>query len=195
MEQPTQGEVFSKDEVERARRASIPDKSSATYWKYYRDYEAWCIKKGCLGERGQEVSLLMYFTEMSTKYSASTLWTRSSAIKKILTTDADANFTGSIPLSVQALLKSKKRYQKTKQSKGFSKENVVAYLSQTTTNANICQKLALALGVLGALRICELTFLCWESFADVDDDTIVCTFNRAKQETTRIPINKETTSF
>eukprot|EP01127_Copromyxa_protea_P005708 TRINITY_DN15573_c0_g1_i1.p1 TRINITY_DN15573_c0_g1~~TRINITY_DN15573_c0_g1_i1.p1 ORF type:complete len:210 (+),score=38.76 TRINITY_DN15573_c0_g1_i1:46-675(+) len=160
------------------REATLPEKSAAAYKKYFSQYKEWCEKHQCWEQTETEDVLILYFSELVKQYKISTCWTRASAIKSLLFVEGHKK---ALPDTVVALLKAKGRSQKAKKSMAFSKEEMERYLKlEVLTNENLVEKLAFAIGILGALRGQENTNLMWNNF-HVTEDQIVCTFTRLKK--------------
>ena len=86
-------------------------------------------------------------------FASSTLFSRASAIKKMMALDKEVSNNGELPKAFVDILKSKKRVEVLKKSNAFSKGQNKQFLSIETTHDNNCKNLILALVMLGALRV------------------------------------------
>ena len=68
---------------------SLPDTSKMKYIKVYNEFKNWRSTKKI--RSFAECILLMYFNEISTKYAASTLWSKYSMLKTTIKTFDNVN--------------------------------------------------------------------------------------------------------
>lgn len=163
-----------QEKVDKAKLESLPIKSINIYKRYFEEYKSWTKQNNHEGKETNGDVMLVYFNELSKKYAASTLWSRSTGVRSMLGLDA-------LPEQVGTFLKSLSRAHVPKVSKVFSKEEVEKWLrSKETSNENITAKLATSFAILGALRLEEVTNLMWRDVTK-EDDCLKVWFSRGKQ--------------
>ncbi|KAJ8909432.1 hypothetical protein NQ315_015343 [Exocentrus adspersus] len=105
----------------------LPEKSRKVYNMTYESFLKWQKEKKTTSF--SESTLLVYFTDLSTKYKSSTLWTYYSMLRSTITL---------------------------KKAKTFSGEDINNFLTKASDDKYLATKVALIMGVLGACRSNEL---------------------------------------
>ncbi|KAJ8912196.1 hypothetical protein NQ315_003800 [Exocentrus adspersus] len=135
-----------KQEAQEATLRLLPAKSKRVYEKEMMEFDNW-RKKMCLGEGAiTEEVLLAYFFNVEKHFAASSTWTKYSMLKSMLKVHKGIDIS-----------KYEGKYTGEKPNRRMRKAPDVEYLQV---------KVALILGVAGACRCNELTFL---DISDVQD--------------------------
>lgn len=113
----------------------------------------------------------MFVFERIIRYvKGTTFWTEYSAIKSLLS--IKYNVDCSKWNRVVAFLKRKQDTEKKKKPKTFTKENIENYIKSYQSATHERDKLALLLGLFGALRAEELAALCFSDLKEIDNNTL-----------------------
>lgn len=117
-----------------------------------------------------EKVLLAYFEVRKTQ-KASTLWTLYSMLRCELSLKKNIDITKYT--SLYAFLKRQSEGYYAKKSNIFSKENVNQFITEAEDRTFLMAKVALIIGIAGACRKCELTFLRVGNVSDKDSHFVV----------------------
>ncbi|KAJ8916728.1 hypothetical protein NQ315_013932 [Exocentrus adspersus] len=144
-----------KQEAQEATLRLLPAKSKRVYEKEMVEFDNWRKKRG-LGEGAiTEEVLLAYFFNVEKHFAASSMWTKYSMLKSMLKYG-----------KLTSYLKVGSRKYKTKKAKILERNQIEEFLKKAPDVEYLQVKVALILGVAGACRCNELTFL---DFSDVQD--------------------------
>lgn len=164
------------------RELLIPKRSSTTYQKYYDHLISWAKSKQVPEGYLSESVLISYFAQISKEFAPSTLFTRMSAIKKVMKSQR-------IPLSfehVEDMLKLMIKNHSPKKSRILPREAFLNYLRQESNDPYVVAcKLAGTLGTSGAMRTQELVDLKVKDITVHPEKYIVTTFWSSKSKKTR----------
>ncbi|KAJ8910398.1 hypothetical protein NQ315_010459, partial [Exocentrus adspersus] len=138
-----------KQEAQEATLRLLPAKSKRVYEKEMVEFDNWRKKRG-LGEGAiTEEVLLAYFFNVEKHFAASSMWTKYSMLKSML-----------------KVYKVESRKYETKKAKILERNQNEEFLEKAPDVEYLQVKVALILGVAGACRCNELTFL---DISDVQD--------------------------
>lgn len=112
--------------AENAVRNLLPTKSRLLYEKAYNEFLKWCEEKQ-VKEYSEKV-LLAYFSEKSSTYKPSTLWSHYSMIRTSLSINKNININ-TFPKLI-AFLKRTTDGFKPKKSKVLSRENIIKFIRE-----------------------------------------------------------------
>ncbi|KAK5648052.1 hypothetical protein RI129_002944 [Pyrocoelia pectoralis] len=132
----------------------IPEKSKDRYAVAYTKFEKWCELKKL--KKTNEKVLLAYFESLKT-LKASSLWTTYSMLRAELTVRKNIDIKGYTMLL--AWLKRRSDGYHAKKSEIFTKENVEKFIKEAEDKDYLFAKVAMLIGIAGACRKIELTFL------------------------------------
>lgn len=157
----------------------IPQRSKARYDLAYEKFGKWLEDKKI--KRINEKVLLAYF-EGRKNQKVSTLWTLYSMLRSELTLKKNidiAQYT-----SLHAFLKRQSQGYRAKKSNILTKENVSRFMTEAEDETYLMTKVALIVGIAGACRKSELTFL---RVGDILDEVshFVTTIPNTKTKVTR----------
>lgn len=151
-----------------ALSAVIPQKSRALYDLAYGKFEKWLEEKKI--KHINEKVLLAYFEGRKTQ-KASTLWTLYSMLRSELSLKKNIDITKYT--SLYAFLKRQSEGYQAKKSNIFSKKNVYQFITEAEDRTFLMAKVALIVGIGGACRKGELTFLRVGDVSDEDSHFVV----------------------
>ncbi|KAJ8664477.1 hypothetical protein QAD02_006139 [Eretmocerus hayati] len=134
---------------------AMPPKSRQLYTAAYNAFKKWRRSKGT--NSFCEDVLLTYFSELSNHYAASSLWSTYSMLKSTILSYDHVDI-GKYN-RVLSFLKRKKREHTPKKSEVFTREQAHRFLTTAPDDEFLIVKVALILGVLGAMRREEFTEL------------------------------------
>ncbi|KAJ8914895.1 hypothetical protein NQ315_016047 [Exocentrus adspersus] len=144
-----------KQEAQEATLLLLPAKSKRVYEKEMVEFDNWRKKRG-LGEGAiTEEVLLAYFFNMEKHFAASSMWTKYSMLKSMLKVHKGCHISKYV----------ESRKYKTK-AKILERNQIEEFLKKAPDVEYLQVKVALILGVAGACRCNELTFL---DISDVQD--------------------------
>ena len=146
----------------------IPQKSKALYDLAYEKFEKWLEEKKI--KHINEKVLLAYFEGRKTQ-KASTLWTLYSMLRSELSLKKNIDITKYT--SLYAFLKRQSEGYHAKKSNIFSKKNVHQFITEAEDRTFLMAKVALIIGIGGACRKAELTFLRVGDVSDEDSHFVV----------------------
>ncbi|KAJ8912151.1 hypothetical protein NQ315_006115 [Exocentrus adspersus] len=153
-----------KQEAQEATLRLLPAKSKRVYEKEMVEFDNW-RKKRSLGEGAiTEEVLLAYFFNVEKHFAASSMWTKYSMLKSILKVHKGIDISKYGQLT--SYLKVGSRKYKTKKAKILERNQIEEFLKKAPDVEYLQVKVALFLGVAGACRCNELTFL---DISDVQD--------------------------
>lgn len=159
----------------------VPAKSNSTYQKYYNHLKEWAQNKGWPSGYYSETLLVCYFKELADNYAPSTLFTRFSAIKSVLTAHR-------IMISfevVEDLLKKNMKGHRPKKAGVLPRVAVENWILHPTDDPSIIiSKCITLIAICGAMRIQEVTNLQKEDL-DIHEEYIVVNYNSTKTSTQR----------
>ncbi|KAJ8679933.1 hypothetical protein QAD02_015720 [Eretmocerus hayati] len=134
---------------------AMPPKSRQLYTAAYNAFKKWRRSKGT--NSFCEDVLLTYFSELSNHNAASSLWSTYSMLKSTISSYDHVDI-GKYN-RVLSFLKLKKREDTPKKSQVFTREQTHRFLTTAPDDEFLILKVALILGVLGAMRREEFTEL------------------------------------
>ena len=138
-----------------ARSSLVPAKSSAIYQKYFEDFEGWTKEMGRNIKETDGMVLTAYLQDRSSKWAASTLWSRVSGIKKCLLAKHGIKIDTELS---NAFMKRKSADHRPKQASTFSADDLRrVFASMAESDAFLCHRLAILLQLHGGLRLEEAT--------------------------------------
>ncbi|KAJ8914177.1 hypothetical protein NQ315_015950 [Exocentrus adspersus] len=153
-----------KQEAQEATLRLLPAKSKRLYEKEMVEFDNWRKKRG-LGEGAiTEEVLLAYFFNVEKHFAASSMWTKYSMLKSMLKVHKGIDISKYGKLT--SYLKVGSRKYKTKKAKILERNQIEEFLKKAPDVEYLQVKVALILGVAGACRCNELTFL---DISDVQD--------------------------
>ncbi|KAJ8910471.1 hypothetical protein NQ315_015606 [Exocentrus adspersus] len=143
----------------------LPAKSKRVYEKEMVEFDNWRKKRG-LGEGAiTEEVLLAYFFNVEKHFAASSMWTKYSMLKSMLKVHKGIDISKYGKLT--SYLKVGSGKYKTKKAKILERNQIEEFLKKAPDVEYLQVKVALILGVAGACRCNELTFL---DISDVQDE-------------------------
>lgn len=142
-----------------AKSCIVPEKSKLLYDKAYDNFLNWLAKKKITVI--DEKALLAYFGTEFRKVAPSTRWSRYSMLKLMLNNNKGVNI--STYANLIAYLKNQSKGHQSKKSAVFEKAQVVRFLLEADNKQYLVMKVALIIGICGALRRKELTELKYEN--------------------------------
>ncbi|KAJ8921722.1 hypothetical protein NQ315_010632 [Exocentrus adspersus] len=146
-----------KQEAQEATLRLLPAKSIRVYEKEMVEFDNWRKKRG-LGEGAiTEEVLLAYFFNVEKHFVASSMWTKYSMLKSMLKVHKGIDISKYDKLT--SYLKVGSRKYKTKKAKILERNQIEQFLKKAPNVEYLQVKVALILGVAGACRCNELTFL------------------------------------
>ena len=152
---PFAGEARYDNLLRAARASLVPERSSAIYEKYFQDFELWMKDIGKSITETDGMTLTAYLQDRSSKWAASTLWSRVSGIKKCLL--AKHGLKVDTELS-NAFMKRQSAKHRPKQAATFSSDDLKrVFVSMAESDAFLCHRLAILLQLHGGLRLEEAT--------------------------------------
>ncbi|RZC31763.1 hypothetical protein BDFB_003522, partial [Asbolus verrucosus] len=134
------------------------------YKKAYKEFESWCLEKR-VKDVNEEV-LLAYFEQKSKILKGSTLWSIYSMLRATLNVNKKIEIKN-YP-SLIAFIKRKSVGQISKKSSVFTRSEVERFLKEADNNAYLLMKVVLIVGISGACRGGELTFLDVKNVKDME---------------------------
>ncbi|KAJ8909670.1 hypothetical protein NQ315_008900, partial [Exocentrus adspersus] len=153
-----------KQEAHEATLRLLPAKSKRVYKTEMVEFDKWRKKRG-LGEGAiTEEVLLAYFFNVEKHFAASSMWTKYSMLKSMLKVHKGIDISQYGKLT--SYLKVGSRKYKTKKAKILERNQIEEFLKKAPDVEYLQVKVALILGVAGACRCNELTFL---DISDVQD--------------------------
>ncbi|KAJ8912509.1 hypothetical protein NQ315_015593 [Exocentrus adspersus] len=153
-----------KQEAQEATLRLLLAKSKRVYEKEMVEFDNWRKKRG-LGEGAiTEEVLLAYFFNVEEHFAASSMWTKYSMLKSMLKVHKGIDISKYGKLT--SYLKVGSRKYKTKKAKILERNQIEEFLKKAPDVEYLQVKVALILGVAGACRCNELTFL---DISDVQD--------------------------
>ncbi|KAJ8912672.1 hypothetical protein NQ315_011031 [Exocentrus adspersus] len=141
--------------LKKAKKATqnlLPKKSKEVYSSEYEKFINW-MTENCV-EHISETVLLGYFSDLSEKFSPSSLWSKYSIVKKTLMVNKNINIANYHKL-IEYLKQGSKGYQP-KKSKTLSRENVLKFIHEAPNETFLMKKVALIFGIFGGCRRQEL---------------------------------------
>lgn len=159
-------DIVESLDIEQAAEAAlstlVPEKSKHLYEKTYDNFETWAKEKHI--ENFTEKVLLAYFLKLSTTLRPSTLWSKYSMLRTMIYLNKNVDickFTNLI-----AFLKRKATGYQPKKSKIFTKLEIERFIKQADDKEFLLAKVVLIVGVFGACRREEITFLKLDAIKD-----------------------------
>lgn len=141
--------------AEEASLNLLPAKSKVAYNKEFGDFNQWIEKKG-VSVITEDV-LLAYFFTASKRLAASSLWTKYSMLKTTLKVHRNIDIANYGKLI--SFLKSKFRIHRPKKAKILEQEHIKQFLQEAPEDKYLMMKVGLIMGIAGACRCNELTYL------------------------------------
>lgn len=117
----------------------LPNKSREKYEFAYKRFKAYCFEKNTTS-RSENV-MIAYFSDLSTKLKASTLWSNYSMLRATLSTKEDIDISKYLKLRI-FLKRQSDNYKPTK-SQVLSNEQIEAFLTQAPDNTYLMNKVRL----------------------------------------------------
>lgn len=114
----------------------LPEKSKKLYMAVYTSFMDWRIAKNV--NSFSEAVLLVYFSELSSKYKSTTLWTHYSMLKSTLNINHDISIQNYAKL--RALLKRKSEGFRPKKATTFTPENINKFLTDASDEKYLATK-------------------------------------------------------
>ncbi|XP_045472763.1 uncharacterized protein LOC123679295 [Harmonia axyridis] len=130
----------------------LPEKSQNKYKTVYKNFQDWCSNKNI--KSFTENVLLAYFSELSTKYKPSSLWTFYSMLRSTLDLNNSINIENYSKL--RAFLKRQSEKHVAKKAKTFTPEQLNNFINEAPDEKYLATKVALIMGIMGACRAAEL---------------------------------------
>ena len=125
-----------KEAAEIASLNLLPEKSRKLYVTAYESFLDW--RKENKTNSFSEAVLLVYFTELSTKYKPSTLWSHYSMLRSTINIHHGINLENYMKL--RALLKRKSEGFQPKKASTFSPENINDFLTKASDDKYLATK-------------------------------------------------------
>lgn len=150
--------------AEAALATLVPGKSKKLYEETYKKFDSWCAEKN-VGHITEKV-VLAYFSKLSSIYKPSTLWSNYSMLRTMIYLNKNVDISKFTNLI--AFLKRKASGYKPKKSKIFTKQEIVRFMKEADDKDYLLAKVVLIVGIYGACRREELTFL---RVGDIEDST------------------------
>lgn len=142
----------------------LPSKSAERYEKYYRMFSDYLVQNNTSADQASENRCLAFFTAMAEKYQPTTLWSMYSCISKKLLIEHSIS-TKSWE-KMKAFLKKLEESHLKKKAATFTREEIHSYLDSAADDE---EKLALIIGLCGALRTDELSKLEFDDVCEESD--------------------------
>lgn len=168
----------------------LPVKSQNLYQKAYEHFIDWCENKEV--QRYSENILLAYMSEMSAKYKSSSLWSYYSKLKSTLLINKNVDIGKFSKLL--AFLRKKSDGYVPKKSKILSREQILKFVEEAPDHNYLVTKIAVLLGIAGALRCQELLQLSLDDIVD-NGTSLFITINDTKTVRTFCIDDNEDTSL
>lgn len=133
--------ICTPPEIRQAANVTIqnllPEKSQKKYQDVYNNFQDWCSSKKIRSSFTENV-LLAYFSELSTKYKASSLWTFYSMLRSTLNLNNGINIENYSKL--RALLKRQSEKHVTKKAKTFTPEQLNNFIKEAPDEKYLATK-------------------------------------------------------
>ncbi|XP_044744385.1 uncharacterized protein LOC123306444 [Coccinella septempunctata] len=170
-------------EIQETSLSSLPEASRKSYLCVYENFIQWKMARNT--ESLSESVLLVYFTELASKYKPSTLWTTYSMLRSTIHLNHGINIERYFKL--RAFLKSKSKGFRPKKASTFSTENINEFLTEASDQKFLATKVALIMGVVGACRANEMYEMKMTHLKDLGSAFLV------KVPTTKTKVSREFT--
>lgn len=115
----------------------LPEKSKNKYNVVYKNFQDWCSSKNIKSSFTENV-LLAYFSELSTKYKASSLWTFYSMLRSTLNINNGINIENYLKL--RAFLKRQSEKHVAKKAKTFTPEQLNSFINEAPNEKYLATK-------------------------------------------------------
>ena len=148
--------------AETALSTLVPEKSKNLYETTYNNFETWVKEKHV--ENFTEKVLLAYFLKLSTTLKPSTLWSKYSMLRTMIYLNRNVDISKFTNLI--AFLKRKASGYQAKKSKVFTKLEIERFMKEADDKEFLLAKVVLIVGVFGACRREEITFLTVDAIKD-----------------------------
>ena len=160
------------DMAKEATACLLPDKSSGAYNKTYAAFLSWCRDNQMPTGRYTENVILAYISSLSSRYAASTLWSKFSMLRKTILA-LGAHDVGRLP-KVEAFLKKLNKKHVVKKSCSFTREHIERFLKEASDEEHLHIKLVILFGLFGACRKSELASMMLGHVTDFGAHLKVC---------------------
>ncbi|CAH0549741.1 unnamed protein product [Brassicogethes aeneus] len=141
----------------------LPEKSKSKYEIAYAKYEKWCTEKEIRSFANEKV-LLSYFSSLSKVCKPSSLWAYYSMIRTMISIKHNADISKHTNLI--AFLKRNHKGYRAKKSRVLTRMDVTKFLEEADNKQFLFMKVALIVGLAGACRREELTYLLLDNVKD-----------------------------
>lgn len=148
----------------------LPSKSRKLYEKEYETFTTWCKQKNVSNIASESV-LLAYLSEKSKTLKSSSLWSKFSMIKAVL--NVEKNIDVSKYQKVKAFLKRQGVGYRAKKSKVFYRADIERFLLEASDEIFLLSKVALIMGLAGALRREELYNMTTDNIEKVESVLVI----------------------
>lgn len=154
-----------KEQLQNILNELLPKKSKEIYNKWYDNFINWQTKNELF--EITENTLLLYFDELSKNFSANSLWTIYSCLKKKILLEKNIDIKNFAKIT--NFLKIKNNDYLPKKAAVFKREEIENFLDNASNQEFIREKLIVLISLSGGMRCDELINLCFEDIKKNND--------------------------